>query len=53
MRYLFMWNIGKYYDKVRIWGYNPQECFYVTEEEIEDLKDLYTKENIDYKIIKI
>lgn len=53
MRYLFMWDIKKYYDRVKIGGYNPQECFYVTKEEIDYLEDLYKKEKIRYIIIQM
>jgi hypothetical protein len=53
MRYLFKWKIENFLKKIKELWYNPNECYYITDEETSYLKDLYKKENIKYKIINI
>ena len=54
MRYLFAGEIEKYNNEVIKLKLNPIECFYIpTYEELQLLKEIYKKQNIDYTIIRI
>ena len=54
MRYLFTWEIKDYISEIEKNNLNPVDCFYISSyNEVQQLKEIYKNQWIEYKIIRI